>query len=170
MKIESIIKRKKGTTVELGDMTYFFNATETEPRHLCEVKVQAHIDRFLSIKEGFREAEGEAKELKKQEPKPVKTESENLVAEIISLDTLLEEAKADQAETAVEAEAPAAPVNAEQKPSEPAAPAETQQPAAGADIDRNALLAEAKVLKIKSAHLFGNERLVQAVAAAKANG
>jgi hypothetical protein len=146
MIIESIIQRKKGTTVELGSKKYVFNATETEPRHLCEVKEQAHIERFLAIKEGFREALGKTKEVKQQAPvtpsEPVKP-AETPVA----------------ATTPVVETAPAAPVETvtQQTP----APANTE-------INRDALLAEAKALKIKSAHLFGNEKLAAAVAAAKA--
>lgn len=53
MKIESIIRRAKGTTVSLGSMTYRF-APEND--HVCNVDDEAHIERFLSIKEGFRKA------------------------------------------------------------------------------------------------------------------
>lgn len=52
MKIQSIIRRAKGTTVELGGQVYFFSP---DSDHTCEVTDEAHIDRFLSIKEGFRE-------------------------------------------------------------------------------------------------------------------
>lgn len=156
MIIESIIQRKKGTTVELGGKKYVFNATETEPRHLCEVKEQAHIERFLSIKEGFREALGKTKEIKQQEPlKPIEP--------------------IKPAETIVPAANPVQTVEtpvAETTPVVEAAPVETvtqQTPApASTEINRDALLAEAKALKIKSAHLFGNEKLAAAVAAAKA--
>lgn len=53
MKIESIIRRAKGTTVSLGSITYRF-APEND--HACNVDDEAHIERFLSIKEGFRKA------------------------------------------------------------------------------------------------------------------
>lgn len=53
MKIQSIIRRAKGTTVELGDKVYSFLP---ENDHVCDVTNEAHIERFLSIKEGFREA------------------------------------------------------------------------------------------------------------------
>lgn len=52
MKIQSIIRRAKGTTVKLGDQVYFFSS---ENDHTCDVTDEAHIDRFLSIKEGFRQ-------------------------------------------------------------------------------------------------------------------
>lgn len=145
MIIESIIKRKAGTTVKLGDITYFFNETETEPRHLAEVKDEAHIARFLSVKEGFREAEGKAKTTKPAAPVETKPVAEQKPAE---------QTQAPAAET------PAAPVES--------APAEILKPAEGTEFDRDAALVEAKALKIKSAHLFGNEKLAAAIAEAKA--
>lgn len=158
MKIESIIRRKAGTKVELGDMTYFFYATDTEPRHLCEVTDQAHIDRFLSIKDGYRVPEGGAQKVEK----PVKEKT--LVAQIIEADKLLDEATADKK--------PAEAVPAEVKTETPAAqsaPSAEQKPSTEVvEISRDALLAEAKALKIKSPHLFGNEKLAAVVAEAKA--
>jgi hypothetical protein len=156
MFIESLIKRKAGTTVELDGKKYVFNATETEPRHLCEVKDQTHIERFLSIKEGFREALGKTKEVKPQAPvtpsEPIKP-VENV------------EPAANPVQTV---ETPVAPV-AEIAPAAPVKTVTEQAPApASTEINRDSLLAEAKALKIKSAHLFGNEKLAAAVAAAKA--
>lgn len=57
MKIESIIRRKNGTRVELDDSVYHFKPTPEDERHLCEVTVHAHIKRFLSITEGFQPAD-----------------------------------------------------------------------------------------------------------------
>jgi hypothetical protein len=165
MFIESLIKRKASTTVELDGKKYVFNATETEPRHLCEVKDQTHIERFLSIKEGFREALGKTKEVKPQAPvtpsQPV-TPVENVEPAANPIAPV--ETPVSETTPVVEA----APVSE----ATPAAPVETvtqQTPApASTVINRDALLAEAKALKIKSAHLFGNEKLAAAVAAAKA--
>lgn len=56
MKIESIIRRAEGSTVVLGTNSYHFTPGE-DGRHVCEVEDEAHIDRLLSIKEGFREVE-----------------------------------------------------------------------------------------------------------------
>ncbi len=56
MKIQSIIRRAKGTTVGLGDKVYFFSP---DLDHTCDVTDEVHIKRFLSIKEGFREAVGD---------------------------------------------------------------------------------------------------------------
>lgn len=57
MKIESLIKRKNGTVVELDEHRYHFKPSATDPRHLAEVTVKAHISRFLSITEGFQVAD-----------------------------------------------------------------------------------------------------------------
>lgn len=57
MKIESIIRRKNGTRVELDDNVYHFKPTGSDERHLCDVEVRAHVQRFLSIPEGFQPAE-----------------------------------------------------------------------------------------------------------------
>jgi len=211
MKIESIIKRKKGTTVKLGDMTYFFNATETEPRHLCEVNIQAHIDRFLSIKDGYRVPEGEE----------VKTSQENsgligssLLPAVVTIAEGIELPLGDivrhafeysgmtvsewneQSEEEREAElnaqieflrtpklTDAAPADEGQKPqtaegdkqaepvaqkTESATTTEQKPVVETKELSRDALLAEAKALKIKSPHLFGNEKLAAVVAEAKA--
>lgn len=53
MKIESIIQRSQGTTVQIGDQNYHFAPGE-DGRHVCDVEDEAHINRFLSIKEGYR--------------------------------------------------------------------------------------------------------------------
>lgn len=58
MKIESIIRRATGSTVVLGKTTYRFLPDETK-RHVCNVEDDDHIDRLLSIREGFRAVEDE---------------------------------------------------------------------------------------------------------------
>lgn len=63
MKIESIIKRKNGTKVEMDapKRTYHFRPeedNETAP-HVATVDVQDHALALLRIKEGYRLAEGE---------------------------------------------------------------------------------------------------------------
>jgi hypothetical protein len=218
MIIESIIKRKKGTKVELGDMTYFFNATETEPRHLCTVDNQDHINRFLSIKEGYREAEGSAPKSNKEnemllgsselpalvaiaEGKEValgdivrgafiisaltvsdwndqdEDDRENAIQDYVNF--LIKQEETENPATRAKETSPEQKDEADNKSAESAAPAAPktenapnpeQKAAVSTEFNRDALLAEAKSLKIKSAHLFGNERLAQAVAAAKANG
>lgn len=53
MLIESIIRRPGGTRVTLDDKDYHFRP-DVHDRHVADVKVQAHVARFLSIVEGFR--------------------------------------------------------------------------------------------------------------------
>lgn len=53
MKIESIIRRKNGTDVKLGNAVYRFRPDE-EGRHVCDVENEDHIGTFLGIKEGYR--------------------------------------------------------------------------------------------------------------------
>lgn len=55
MKIESIIRRKAGTNVRLGDNQYHFGPGEDGGAHVAEVTDAADIKRLLSITEGFRE-------------------------------------------------------------------------------------------------------------------
>jgi hypothetical protein len=59
MLVESIIRRKNGTTVKLDDSTYKFQPGKGEPRHLCNVKNQVHLAKFLTITEGYRLANQE---------------------------------------------------------------------------------------------------------------
>ena len=54
MFIESLIKRKAGTTVTLGDNTYRFNA---ENNHTCEVTNENHAIHLLAITNGFQQIE-----------------------------------------------------------------------------------------------------------------
>ena len=52
MKIEHILKREGGTVIPMGGQSYHF-APDAEGRHVAEVTDPAHIERFLSIREGF---------------------------------------------------------------------------------------------------------------------
>lgn len=52
--IESIIQRKEGTIVEMEGTTYHFRPLPRDPRHIAEVLIQAHAERFLAIREGYR--------------------------------------------------------------------------------------------------------------------
>ena len=54
MIIESIIRRKNGTVVELDELRYHFKPVGADPRHLAEVTRKEHIARFLSITEGYQ--------------------------------------------------------------------------------------------------------------------
>ena len=71
MKIESLIKRKNGTIVELDEHRYHFKPSATDPRHLADVKVKAHISRLLAIPEGFQVADEEAPADPVEQPGPV---------------------------------------------------------------------------------------------------
>ncbi len=53
MQIESIIRRQNGTRVTLGSTEYHFQAN-AEGAHVADVENDAHIQRFLSIPEGFK--------------------------------------------------------------------------------------------------------------------
>lgn len=56
MLIECIIKRKDGTQVTLDEVNYHFKPSAADQRHLAEVMIQAHAERFLAITEGYRDA------------------------------------------------------------------------------------------------------------------
>jgi hypothetical protein len=53
MKIECILQRKGGTVVELPGKTYHFTP-QKDGKHVAEVTIEAHIERFLSIPEAYR--------------------------------------------------------------------------------------------------------------------
>lgn len=53
MLIESIIRRKSGTSVTLGESTYKFRVDD-QGRHVADVDDQAHVATLLAIKDGFR--------------------------------------------------------------------------------------------------------------------
>lgn len=53
MQIESIIRRKNGTRVTLDRTEYHFTPNE-EGAHVADVENDAHIQRFLSVPEGFK--------------------------------------------------------------------------------------------------------------------
>ena len=66
MKIESLIKRKDGSVVEMDapSRTYHFAPVsgKHEDPHVAEVEEQSHIRSLLRIREGFRVLEGEAQQ------------------------------------------------------------------------------------------------------------
>lgn len=53
MKIECILKREGGSKVEIGSTEYHF-APQADGAHVAEVSNNGHIQRFLSIPEGYR--------------------------------------------------------------------------------------------------------------------
>lgn len=63
MMIESIIRRAGGTRVDLDGKTYHFEPSDVhQGKHVCEVKSNKHIQKFLSVPEGFRLANADDEE------------------------------------------------------------------------------------------------------------
>lgn len=81
MKIESIIRREGGSKVRLGSREYRFQPDD-KGRHVAEVKDKAHVERLLSIKEGYRALDGKqpdkvpATSVKPDDAKPVEPKDE----------------------------------------------------------------------------------------------
>ena len=71
MKIVSKIKRRNGHTVTLGDTAYKF----LPPDYAAEVTDKAHVERFLSIPEGYGIADGEVSTKAEQNIEPKRVES-----------------------------------------------------------------------------------------------
>ena len=68
MKIECILKRDGGTRTDIGGVAYHF-APLADGAHVAEVAQTDHIDRFLSIPEGYRVYHGQAEP--KAPPEPI---------------------------------------------------------------------------------------------------
>lgn len=68
MKIECILKRQGGTKAEIGGIEYHF-APQPDGAHVADVADNAHIQRFLSMPEGYRiyEAAGKTEPVKAPE-------------------------------------------------------------------------------------------------------
>ncbi len=62
MKIQCILQREGGTSVEIDGEEYRF-APDSDGRHVCDVKNSKHIQRFLSIPEGYQIADDEGEPL-----------------------------------------------------------------------------------------------------------
>lgn len=79
MKIESKIKRKAGTKVDIDGVDYHFKP-QADGAHVCEVSDKKHIQRFLSITEGYQiyDPDGDVK-------KPAKESKENPGNEVVLL-------------------------------------------------------------------------------------
>lgn len=56
MLIESLIKRKDGTKVEMEgpDRVYHFKPSENDTRHIADIDVDVHAKMFLRIREGYK--------------------------------------------------------------------------------------------------------------------
>jgi|SRR3972149_2317336 len=72
MLIQCLLKRPNGTEIKFGDVNkplavYHFKPQDpgnSESPHVCEVTDEAHIARFLSIKEGYQAHGRDAKKVK----------------------------------------------------------------------------------------------------------
>lgn len=53
MKIECILQRKGGTVVEMPGKTYHF-APQEDGKHVADVAIETHVERFLAIPEAYR--------------------------------------------------------------------------------------------------------------------
>lgn len=53
MKLECILQRKGGTVVEMPGKTYHF-APQDDGKHVADVTIETHIERFLAIPEAYR--------------------------------------------------------------------------------------------------------------------
>lgn len=75
MLIESIIRRKDGTGITFNDGSAYHFAPDAQGRHVCHVENQAHIQRFLSITEGYREVPVEQTPVESTDAQDVSIES-----------------------------------------------------------------------------------------------
>lgn len=183
MKVKCLLNRPGGTKAEVGGIEYHFKLDEKTGDHVAEVKDGKHLARFLSIPEAYEVWEPE--QSKQQAPvQPVKQDAVALVGvdwtpELVELGngttittkSLVEAVfnvsgmTVEQWNAQSEEEIKALLVeNVENFNDTPVIQAQPEQVPA----DRNTLLAEAKSLKVKGAHLMGVDKLKEAIAAAKA--
>lgn len=154
MKIECLLKRIGGTEAEIGGITYHF-AEQADGKHVAEVTNQSHIDRFLSIREGYREASG----TKTTAPKT----SEPVKAPIIALNNPL------ASDTVITEQAPATQEQAPQTTTtEPVVGEVATKELTESSTEQDALIAEAKALGIRANRNWGIARLQAEIAALKA--
>lgn len=127
--IESIIRRKAGTTVEFADEKLHFKPNE-HGAHVCEVKHAHNVTRLLAITEGFRAyvapAEGTTDEATKE---AARLDAERMAAEQAAREA--EEAARKQAEAEelarVKAQQEAADAQAKLDAEKPAEPVKTEE-------------------------------------------
>lgn len=191
MLIECTIRRKNGSTVKLGTQEYKFAPTDKDPRHLCEVKDEAHIERLLSINESFVAAKGakasddeakkaaaeaalkakaeaeEAEAKKKAEEQEAAKKAAELAAQKPAEDGL-NDSHESQSEVAEQVAAAAAQESAAQPA--PEAPAAVEAPTAAAPATtadsptiRDELIAQAIAAGIKDPHKMSTKRLIAAL-------
>lgn len=78
MIIESLIKREGGSVITLDGAEYHFEPN-SKGDHVCSITEQQHVNRLLSIKDGFAKYEQESNPTKpanRTEPEPTQEEPE----------------------------------------------------------------------------------------------
>lgn len=83
MKIECILQRKGGTVVEMPGKTYHF-APQDDGRHIADVGIETHVERFLAIPEAYRLPRGAESQL----PATFAPVLDAPVAPVVSVDLL----------------------------------------------------------------------------------
>ena len=169
MLIECTIRRKNGSTVNFGETEYKFAPTEKDPRHLCEVKEEAHIERLLSIKESFVAADKEILTVQKVKEIDKKLAEEQAAADAkkaaaeaaqkAAAQTPAEDDTEGQSEQLVEVAKAAAEVQAEKLEEKPA----VVEPPADEPTIRDKLVAQAIAAGIKEPHKMSTKRLIAAL-------
>lgn len=179
MKVKCLLIRAGGTKVEIAGVEYHFQPDAKTGDHVCEVKDNKHLARFLSISEAYEIWEPEQTKTTAKEPqKPVEVKllGSDWQPEVVDLNNgstittkLLVEAIFNVSGMTVEE------WNAQSEDEIKALLIEnvenfndTESATSQSPDEKSALQAEAKVLKIKGAHLMGVDKLKEALANAKA--
>lgn len=197
MIIQSLIKRKQGTNVQLGTTTYEFRPNSVDD-HVAEVSNKAHAETLLAIEHGFKEYKSAGKTTaadKTAADAAAKAALEYEAAaaaeaEAIAAEAAKAAAQAEAAHAAAEAEAAALAAagnglteweksaDAEAAAAREAKAGSVQgEPAQAAPVveaapvvsEKEALLAEAKALGIKANASWGVGGLKKAITKAKGN-
>lgn len=93
MKIECILKREGGSVVDLGGIEYHFEPL-ADGAHVADVADETHIDRFLSISEGYKvyhgkdKPKGEPKQIGENTPAPAPVTASKTTAPLAGSDEL----------------------------------------------------------------------------------
>ena len=100
MEIESIIKRKQGTTVTLGKNAYHFqpkDPSDPDSPHVCDVDDPNDIQHLLNIPEGFCVLGAKPKAAPKPESTPVVADGQpEIVTDMVGDDEPIEELQVEE--------------------------------------------------------------------------
>lgn len=189
MKIECLLKRENGTQVELDDDIYDFQPNDKN-EHIAEVSKKGHIDTLLAIPVYKEHGKAGAKTVNKTAPPPPppadtplqgldwtpvdnpygdgkSVTTAELVNQAFAMSGLSEaEWNALPRETVAEKLIVELDLLTDNTPPAPTEPDDKEYVPPADELV--ALRAEAKALKIPSAHLLGAEKLKAAIAAKKA--